>query len=200
MNVREYYSYLAAAREQLWNFLRALPAEDLERDLITEGERFHNIKDLLLHITDVEDHWIHSIARGEGVTLSGLYPHDWVHPRAEQYELSWIIDYGREVRRRTEEFLNQNPDLSRPVKLVQDDPGSGTVTLDALLWHVMTHEVRHTAQIALMIRQLGHTPPWLDYLRFVRPQMADGRVGPHLTDTDMNGAEDWAEEEEAAGS
>ena len=48
------------------------------------------------------------------------------------------------------------------------------MTLDALLWHVMTHEVRHTAQIVLLIRLLGHTPPWLDYLRFVRPQPAAG--------------------------
>ena len=34
MNVREYYSYLSAARAQLWNFLRALPPADLDRDLI----------------------------------------------------------------------------------------------------------------------------------------------------------------------
>ena len=54
MNVPDYYDYLCAAREQLWNFLRALPAEDLDRELI-QGERFHNIKDLLLHVMDVED-------------------------------------------------------------------------------------------------------------------------------------------------
>ena len=159
MNVREYYAYLSAAREQLQNFLRALPAADLDRPLIG-GDRFRNIKDLLLHIVDLEDHWVHFIVRGGGV--SGKYPHDWVQPRAEQYDLGWIIAYSQEVNAQTRAFLDAEPDLSRPVKLVQDDPASDTVTLDQLLWHVMTHEVRHTAQIVLMIRLLGHQPPALD--------------------------------------
>ncbi len=173
MNAQEYYAYLSASREQLWNFVRALPAADQNRDMIENGERFHSIKDLLLHISDVEDHWIHTIARQDGVQREGRYQHDWVRPRAEQYDLNWIIEYSQEVTRRTREFLGSQPDLTRPVKLIQDDPASETATLDHLLWHVMTHEVRHTAQIALMIRQLGHTPPWLDYLRFVRPELPD---------------------------
>ncbi|MDB5046718.1 MAG: damage-inducible protein DinB [Deinococcus sp.] len=171
MNVREYYTYLSAAREQLWNFLRALPAEELNRNLIENGDRFQTIKDLLLHVTDVEDHWVHAIARGEGVQQSGKYRHDWIKPNAAQYDLSWIIEYGREVSQNTQAFLDAEPDLNQSVKLVQDDPASDTVTLDQLMWHVMTHEVRHTAQIALLIRQLGHVAPWLDYMRFVRPQV-----------------------------
>lgn len=171
MNVREYYAYLSASREQLWNFVRALPDADVNRDMIESGERFHNVKDLLLHIIDVEDHWVHSIARGDGVQKEGQYQHDWVSPHAEQYDLNWIINYGREVTQRTTNFLDSQPNLNRPIKLVQDDPASETVTLDQLLWNVMTHEVRHTAQVALLIRQLGHTPPWLDYLRFMRPEL-----------------------------
>lgn len=171
MNVREYYAYLSASREQLWNFVRALPTEDLNRNMIESGERFHNIKDLLLHTIDVEDHWIHGVVRGDGVQGKNGFQHDWVKPRAEQYDLNWIIDYGREVTRRTGEFLNSNPDLNQQIKLIQDDPGSEKVTLDQLLWNVMTHEVRHTAQVALLIRQLGHTPPWMDYLRFMRPEV-----------------------------
>ena len=60
--------------------------------------------------------------------------------------------------------------MGAQVALIQDDPETSSVSLDQLMWHVMTHEVRHTAQIALLIRLLGHTPPWLDYLRFARPQ------------------------------
>ncbi|GAA5533657.1 DinB family protein [Deinococcus aluminii] len=181
MNVREYYAYLSAAREQLWNFLRALPAADLDRPLL-EGDRFHNIKDLLLHIVDMEDHWVQTIALGDGV--ASRYPHDWVRPQAEQYDLGWITRYGQEVSAKTRAFLATDPDLSRPVKLVQDDPASDTVTLDQLLWHVMTHEVRHTAQIVTLIRQLGHTPPWLDYLRFVRPQHVPVAASANETEAD----------------
>lgn len=177
MNVSEYYAYLSAAREQLWNFLRALPPADLDRDLIEPGDRFHTIKDVVLHVTDVEDHWVHSVARGDGVNREGRFAHDWVKPDAAQYDLSWIIEYGREVNEHTRKFLDSSPDMNRSVKLVQDDPASDTVTLDQLMWHVMTHEVRHTAQIALMIRQLGHTPPWLDYMRFARPQVTAAQSG-----------------------
>lgn len=170
MNVREYYAYLSASREQLWNYLRALPAADLDRNLIESGDRFHNIKDLLLHVTDVEDHWVHFIARGENLQSGGRFKHDWVKPQAEQYDLAWIMDYGRTVSHLTQEFLDSDPDLGHSIKLIQDDPASDTVTLDQLMWNVMTHEVRHLAQISLMVRQLGHTPPWMDYMRFARPQ------------------------------
>ena len=190
MNVREYYAYLTAAREQLWNYLRALPQADLDRNLIEDADRFHSIKDLLLHVTDVEDHWVHGIVLGDGVQR--LFPHDWVRPQAQQYDLSWILDYSREVTRRTCAFLDGEPDLNRSVKLVQDDPASDTVTLDQLMWNVMTHEVRHTAQIALMIRQLGHTPPWLDYMRFVRPQSTPSQAGAPDTD----GLDDSTDESE----
>ncbi len=176
MNVREFYTYLSAAREQLWNYLRALPTADLNRDLIETGDRFHNIKDLLLHAIDFEDHWVHSIARGDSVHGAGHFQHDWVKPQAEQYDLSWIIDYGREVGGRTMTFLESEPDLERSIRLVQDDPGSDVVTLDQLMWNVMTHEVRHTAQIAVLVRQLGHTPPWLDYMRFARPHVTPESV------------------------
>lgn len=166
MDARAYYAYLCSAREQLWNFLKALPPAQLDQHLIG-GERFSTLKDLLLHVTDVEDHWLHT--RGLGHTPDPQFAHDWQVPHAEQYPLTWILEYAQTVQTRTQDFLNSVPDLERRVPLVSDDPEDGQVTLDQLLWHVMTHEVRHTAQMALMIRQLGHTPPWLDYLRFVRP-------------------------------
>lgn len=167
MNVRDYYAYLVAARETLWGFLRALPDGDLNAALI-EADRFHNIKDLLLHTIDMEEHWIHAVARGDSVTAQ-QFPHDWARPHAEQYPLAWITSYGQAVEQLTLQFLDSTPDLSATVKLVQDDPASPQVSLEQLMWHVMTHEVRHTAQISLLIRQLGHNPPWLDYFRFVRP-------------------------------
>ncbi|GGJ86395.1 DinB family protein [Deinococcus aquiradiocola] len=168
MNVPDYYDYLCAAREQLWNFLRALPADDLNRDLI-EGERFRNIKDLLLHVMDFEDHWVHGVARDVRGYHAQDFRHEWSVPNASQYDLNWILEYSRSVQAETLKFLASGPDLSADVPLIKDDPGESTVTLDQLMWNVMTHEVRHTAQIVLLIRMLGHTPPWLDYLRFARP-------------------------------
>ena len=117
MNVPDYYDYLRAAREQLWNFLRALPAEDLDRELI-QGERFHNIKDLLLHVMDVEDHWVHGVARGAKGYHDQDYAHEWGVPNAQQYDLSWILSYGRSVQAETMRFLASSPDLDAKVALI----------------------------------------------------------------------------------
>lgn len=43
-----------------------------------------------------------------------------------------------------------------------DESRPETLSADEVLWHVMGHEVRHTAQMVQMIRLLGHTPPSLD--------------------------------------
>ena len=40
-------------------------------------------------------------------------------------------------------------------------------TVDGLLWHVMIHEMRHTAQIAVLLRSQGIKPPWLDLLNYL---------------------------------
>nr|WP_161571020.1 DinB family protein [Granulicella sibirica] len=42
-------------------------------------------------------------------------------------------------------------------------------TVDGLLWHVMIHEMRHTAQIAVLLRPLGIKPPALDLLYYLPP-------------------------------
>ena len=43
-------------------------------------------------------------------------------------------------------------------------PGRASLARDR--WHVMQHEVRHTAHIVQLIRLLGHTPPPLDLVFF----------------------------------
>jgi uncharacterized damage-inducible protein DinB len=40
-------------------------------------------------------------------------------------------------------------------------------TVDGLLWHVMIHEMRHTAQIAVLLRSQGIKPPCLDLLNYL---------------------------------
>ena len=56
--------------------------------------------------------------------------------------------------------------------VVQDSP-TESFAVDGLLWHVMIHEMRHTAQIAVLLRMQNIKPPSLDllfYLPNVHPQ------------------------------
>lgn len=57
-------------------------------------------------------------------------------------------------------------DLLLHIAAVHDAPDEH-YTVDGLLWHVVLHEVRHTAQICLLLRLQGIVPPALDLLFFL---------------------------------
>jgi uncharacterized damage-inducible protein DinB len=50
--------------------------------------------------------------------------------------------------------------------IVHDSPEE-RFTVDGLLWHVMIHEMRHTAQIAVLLRTQDIKPPFLDLLNYL---------------------------------
>ena len=58
MNIPDMHNYLIRTRRNLWAALEAVPDELLSRMLL-EGEQFHCIKDLVWHIAEVEDGWLH---------------------------------------------------------------------------------------------------------------------------------------------
>lgn len=167
MNIPETYDYLVRARRDLWATLAGAPDEVLSRPLMG-GERFHCIKDLALHIAGVEDAWIHyTIMRDQLVqesfpALKGVG----LNPSYEGFPLEILLDYWRAVERGTLSYLATLTDdeLNRFV----DDSPTERYRLDDLLWHVMIHEMRHTAQIVVLLRTQGVKPPSLD-LKFYLP-------------------------------
>jgi uncharacterized damage-inducible protein DinB len=42
-----------------------------------------------------------------------------------------------------------------------------TYTLGELIQHALNHSIYHRGQVALLLRQLGHTPPFTDYHDFL---------------------------------
>lgn len=165
MNIPETYAYLVRARRDLWATLEAVPDDVLSRPLLG-GERFYCIKDLVFHIADVEDSWIHStILRDEPViaTFPGVTYAE--HGSAfAPVPLAPLLDYWRSVERSTLAYLAPltDDDMQRVVT-----DGGRQSRLDGLLWHVMIHEMRHTAQIALLLRLQGITPPPLDLVGYL---------------------------------
>ncbi|MBB5234521.1 DinB family protein [Deinococcus budaensis] len=166
MDIPGTYAYLVRARRDLWATLEAVPDEVLSRPLL-RGERFHSIKDLVAHTARVEDGWIHHTilrdapvedafpaiqAAGDGPVYAGF-------PLAE------LLAYWRAVEASTLAYLATltGDDLAR---VVEDTPEEH-FRLDGLLWHVMLHEVRHTAQIAALLRTQGLRPPSLDLLFYL---------------------------------
>ena len=169
MNIPTFYDYLTRARRDLWTFLESLPDEVLARAVLP-GKRFHCIKDLIAHIAAVEDSWIHEdILRDTPVweSIPGL-ENAQDGPFNADMPLEVLLNHWRAVEKSTLEYLNAltPEELARAVA-VDGSKGPEHFTVEGLLWHVMGHEVRHTAQIAVLSRQMGFKPPSLDLLFYL---------------------------------
>ena len=72
-----------------------------------------------------------------------------------------LFDYGASVRRELEQFVADLEDdaaeVPRPVQVASG--GEYTLTPRKLLFHILLHEIRHWAQIALAVRLAGFDPP-----------------------------------------
>lgn len=174
MNIPQMYDYLMRARHELWGALEAVPDEVLSRPILG-GERFRCIKDLVFHIASVEDLWLHEdIQRSQPVLMQTPALKDTIGgPEYAGFPLSTLLSYWRAVEQSTLGYLSEltGDELERVVHL-HDAPEQAYILQD-LLWHVMLHEVRHTAQIVLLLRIQGIKPPALDLLWFL-PAAARG--------------------------
>jgi uncharacterized damage-inducible protein DinB len=170
MNIPEIYDYLVRARRDLWATLEGLPDEALSRPLL-DGSRFHCIKDLVMHVAVVEDCWLHEdILRLEPVwmTIPAL-KNMGDGPIYAAYFLGSLLDYWRAVEQSTLAYLaTLTDDELKRIVILHDSPEE-RYTVDGLLWHVMIHEMRHTAQIVVLLRAQRIQPPALDLLFYLPP-------------------------------
>jgi uncharacterized damage-inducible protein DinB len=163
MNIPETYDYLIRARRDLWAALQGVPDEVLSRPLLN-GDKFHCIKDLLFHVAATEDFWIREeILREQPVrqTIPALKDTRG-GPIFAGFALPVLLDYWRLVEQSTLMYLpTVDDDELKRIVTVHDRPGK-RFTVDGVLWNVMFHEMRHTAQISVLLRTQGIKPPSLD--------------------------------------
>jgi uncharacterized damage-inducible protein DinB len=165
MTILEMYDYLVRARRDLWATLETVPDEVLNRHLL-QGEDMHCINDLLFHTIAVEDGWMHyTILQDEPIKKSFPDLRDARTPINADLPLSRLLEYWRAVEKSTLAYFERltPEELNRTV----EDSPEEHFKLESLLWHVMLHEVRHTAQIAVLLRTQGIKPPSLDLLFYL---------------------------------
>ena len=167
MNIPETYDYLMRARRDLWAALEAAPDEVLSRPLL-DGARFHCIKDLVVHVAEVEDGWIHGdILREDLVQTAFPALRDSEGgPVYTGFALELLLDYWQAVEQSTLTYLSTLNDAELQ-RIIAGDSADERFTVDGLLWHVMMHEIRHTAQIVMLLRMQGIKPPSLDLLFYL---------------------------------
>jgi uncharacterized damage-inducible protein DinB len=83
------------------------------------------------------------------------------------YVLGTLLDYWRAVEQSTLAYLARLTDDEVKRVVILHDSSEERYTLDGLLWHVMIHEMRHTAQIAVLLRMQRIKPPSLDLLFYL---------------------------------
>ncbi len=171
MNIAATYDYLCRARRDLWAALADVPGEVLARPLV-RGDRFRCIKDFLFHIAAVEDGWVNEDIRRVPPVWESI-PALRDHQSGDDYSalaLVELLDYWRAVERNTLAFIETLTDATLSGAVSLHDAPAERYTMDGLLWHVMIHEMRHTAQVCVLLRTQGITPPSLDLL-FYLPQV-----------------------------
>ena len=72
-----------------------------------------------------------------------------------------LFDYGASVRRELEQFASQLDEYvaDEPRTFTVQSGGDFVLTPRKLLFHILLHEIRHWAQIALAVRLAGLQPP-----------------------------------------
>lgn len=169
MHLRESYGYLARARRDLWVALEGAPVELLTRPML-DGSRFHCIQDLVFHVACVEDGWLHEDILREETVLTRFAALEKTRggPEYAGFAIGELLEYWRAVEESTLRYLDEMSEAElRRVVTVHDAPEE-RYTVEGLLWHVMIHEMRHTAQIAMLLRMQGIQPPSLDLLFYLK--------------------------------
>ena len=133
-----------------WRVWFASNAAALEAPVQPSG-RFATVGKLIDHIFLVERRHLQRLTGERLSTETGLTGNN----------AAPLFDYGASVRRELEQFVaDLDADVAEQPRTIQvASGGEFTLTARKLLFHIVVHEIRHWAQIALAVRLAGFEPP-----------------------------------------
>jgi uncharacterized damage-inducible protein DinB len=117
---------------------------------LQKGGRYPTVGKLIDHIFLVEQRHLQRLRGGQLSTTTGLTGSN-APP---------LFDYGASVRRELEQFVQDvDDDMAAEVRSFDVRDQLWEMTPRKLLFHILLHEIRHWAQIALAVRVAGIDPP-----------------------------------------
>lgn len=144
----ELLRYTREERDKWRRFFAGNP-EAMETAL-QPGGRFSTVGKLIDHIFLVEQRHLQRL-RGEpladrtGLTGNNAPP---------------LFDYGASVRRELEQYVAElDEDVANQLRTFEVRDQQWPMSARKLLFHILMHEIRHWAQIALAVRLAGLEPP-----------------------------------------
>jgi len=151
MNLRyaEFLRYTQEERYKWRGWFVAHP-ESMEVEL-QPGGRYATVGSLIDHIFLVERRHLQRLTAAPLDTKTGL----------SGKHAAPLFDYGASVRRELEQFVGELDEdaADEPRAFTVQSGGDFVLTPRKLLFHILLHETRHWAQIALALRRAGLEPP-----------------------------------------
>jgi uncharacterized damage-inducible protein DinB len=144
----ELLRYTASERDK-WRMWLSLHPMAMDA-AVQPGGRLPTVGKLVDHIFLVEQRHLQRLTRQPLSTSTGLTGNN-VAP---------LFNYGASVRRELEQFVaDLDPDVADEVRSFEVREKQWPMTSRKLLVHILVHEIRHWAQVALAVRLAGHEPP-----------------------------------------
>jgi uncharacterized damage-inducible protein DinB len=153
---RRLYAYNDWANERILTVIAKLPPEEYTRNIVSS---YSSIRETLAHIAFAEWLWLQ---RWKGMSPAG--PPEWVSAVA-------FDDLARQIRAVAAErrdYLAQLESAAKALSYRSTEGDPFTMALPDLLTHCANHSTYHRGQLVTMLRQVGATPPNMDYTRFAR--------------------------------
>ncbi|HEX7078375.1 MAG TPA: DinB family protein [Candidatus Eisenbacteria bacterium] len=159
MNLIDHFQCTWDARERMLDACESLTAEEWAREFPFS---WRSIRNLVAHIVEVEDSWIRADVEGN----------PWESPSREEVVRRFATPAlararGREVAAHTRQVLERfvPARLAERRGATDRDGAAAEFTVEQILTHVYTHELRHQGQLQAMFRLLGREKaPNLDWI------------------------------------
>ena len=116
---------------------------------VQPGGRFPTVGKLIDHIFLVERRHLQRLQSQPVADQTGLTGNNAVP----------LFDYGASVRRELEQYAEDSGDDPDQVRTLDMRGVQMPLTARKLLFHILLHETRHWAQIAMAVRLAGFAPP-----------------------------------------
>ena len=144
----ELLRYTAGEREK-WRAWFTIHPDAIDAP-VHPGGRFGTVGKLIDHIFLVERRHLQRLTEAPLAETTGL----------SGSNAPPLFDYGSSVRRELEQFVRElDADAADDVRSFSVRDREWPMTPRKLLFHILLHETRHWAQIALAVRLAGMEPP-----------------------------------------
>jgi uncharacterized damage-inducible protein DinB len=158
VDLNDYFESTWTARARLLDAADGLTAEEWAREFPFSWK---SIRNLFAHVIEVERSWIE-----EDILLGTLPSLDAAEVARRYATPAMTRARGEEAaagtRRVLADFVPGRLGETRAGKLIDGSPAEFTV--EQILTHVFTHELRHQGQLQAMLRLLGKPAPNADWI------------------------------------